>query len=75
MIADLNRQVDNSIAANKTLIDEHQALQTLYNSHERKLNESQIEKEQLVSSLKMALEYCNDNNYTPNQRELCAIIV
>ena len=34
---------------NKILIDEHQALQTLYNAHERKLNESQIEADQLVS--------------------------
>ena len=48
-IADINSQMSSSITTNKILIDEHQALQTLYNSHERKLKESQTETDQLVS--------------------------
>ena len=50
-IADLTSQMTNSIETNKLLIDEHQALQTLYNSHERKLKENQAENDQLVSIL------------------------
>ena len=48
-IAELESQVKSCMDTNKILIDEHQALQTLYNAHERKLNESQIEADQLVS--------------------------
>ena len=50
-VTDLNSQMANCIQTNKLLIDEHQALQTLYNSHERKLRESQTENDQLVSAL------------------------
>ena len=48
----------NCIQTNKLLIDEHQALQTLYNSHERKLREHQTENDQLVGTLN------NDNYFT-----------
>lgn len=50
-ITDLTSQVTNGIETNKLLIDEHQALQTLYNAHERKLKESQTESDQLVSAV------------------------
>ena len=49
-VTDLNSQMANCIQTNKLLIDEHQALQTLYNAHERKLRESQTENDQIVSS-------------------------
>ena len=48
-IAEHETQIKNCMDTNKILIDEHQALQTLYNAHERKMNESQIEADQLVS--------------------------
>ena len=54
-IADLNSQMMNSIETNKHLIDEHQALQTLYNAHERKLKESQSENDQIVSTASLTL--------------------
>ncbi len=50
-VTDLNSQMANCIQTNKLLIDEHQALQTLYNAHERKLRESQTENDQIVSAL------------------------
>ena len=50
-MTDLNSQMANCIQTNKLLIDEHQALQTLYNAHERKLRESQTENDQIVGSL------------------------
>ena len=50
-VTDLNSQMANCIQTNKLLIDEHQALQTLYNAHERKLRESQTETDQIVGSL------------------------
>ena len=50
-MTDLNGQMANCIQTNKLLIDEHQALQTLYNAHERKLRESQTENDQIVGSL------------------------
>ena len=49
-IADQEAQIKSGMETNKILIDEHQALQTLYNAHERKMNESQIEADQLVST-------------------------
>ena len=57
-IAHLNEQMVNSIDTNKQLIDEHQALSTLYNSHERKLKESQVENDQLVSECTVLNTLC-----------------
>ena len=50
-MTDLNSELAKMTQANKFLKDEHQALHTLYNAHERKLKESQIENDQIVGSL------------------------
>jgi len=52
-IEDLQKQLESSARTNQALLDEHQALQMVFNAHETKLRETEQENDRLIGPFQL----------------------